>query len=59
MLICSPHIAPACLPQRYQEFVGSRCWVTGWGKDNFGTGGRYQNILKVGFDETNFLECTS
>ncbi|XP_032795398.2 uncharacterized protein LOC116931857 [Daphnia magna] len=42
----NPHIAPACVPQRYQEFVGSRCWVTGWGKDAFGTGGKYQNILK-------------
>jgi len=46
-LFYSPHIAPACLPQRNLEFTGTRCWVTGWGKDAFGTGGRYQNILKV------------
>jgi len=43
----SPHIAPICVPQRYQEFAGSRCWVSGWGKDAFETGGKYQNILKV------------
>jgi Trypsin len=42
----SPHISPACLPPRFQEFVGQRCWVTGWGKDAFGNGGKYQNILK-------------
>ena len=46
-IFSSPHIAPACLPQRSQDFSGTRCWVTGWGKDAFGTGGRYQNILKV------------
>ena len=45
----SPHIAPVCVPQRYQEFAGSRCWVSGWGKDAFETGGKYQNILKVIF----------
>jgi hypothetical protein len=43
----SPHIAPICVPQRYQEFSGSRCWVSGWKKDKFETGRTYQNILKV------------
>ncbi|KAI9552842.1 hypothetical protein GHT06_020724 [Daphnia sinensis] len=42
----NPHIAPICIPQRYQDFTGSRCWVSGWGKDAFETGGKYQNILK-------------
>lgn len=23
-----------------------RCWVSGWGKDSFGTGGTYQKIMK-------------
>lgn len=43
----SPHISPACLPDQYAEYAGSRCWTTGWGKDAFGDFGKYQNILKV------------
>ncbi|XP_015782537.1 serine proteinase stubble isoform X1 [Tetranychus urticae] len=42
----SPNIAPACIPSSYENFVGSRCWVTGWGKDSFGTQGEYQSVLK-------------
>ena len=30
------HINTVCLPQRNQSFVGKRCFVSGWGKDNFG-----------------------
>ncbi|CAK1556200.1 unnamed protein product [Leptosia nina] len=41
-----PHISPACLPDKYTDFSGQRCWTTGWGKDAFGTNGKYQNILK-------------
>ena len=42
----NPHISPACLPDRYTDFTGSRCWTTGWGKDAWGEYGKYQNILK-------------
>ncbi|XP_055321697.1 uncharacterized protein LOC129577895 isoform X2 [Sitodiplosis mosellana] len=42
----NPHISPACLPDRYSDFSGQRCWTTGWGKDAFGDFGKYQNILK-------------
>lgn len=42
----SPHISPACLPDRASDFTGARCWTTGWGKDAFGDFGKYQNILK-------------
>ncbi|XP_058459515.1 uncharacterized protein LOC131435532 isoform X4 [Malaya genurostris] len=42
----TPHISPACLPDRYTDFSGQRCWTTGWGKDAFGDYGKYQNILK-------------
>ncbi|GAB0100771.1 Peptidase S1 domain-containing protein [Sergentomyia squamirostris] len=42
----TPHISPACLPDRYSDFTGARCWTTGWGKDAFGDFGKYQNILK-------------
>ncbi|XP_041986218.1 uncharacterized protein LOC121738310 [Aricia agestis] len=41
-----PHISPACLPDKYTDYAGQRCWTTGWGKDAFGTNGKYQNILK-------------
>ncbi|XP_053955497.1 uncharacterized protein LOC128861402 isoform X1 [Anastrepha ludens] len=42
----NPHISPACLPDKFSDFTGSRCWTTGWGKDAFGEHGKYQNILK-------------
>jgi len=41
-----PHISPACLPDAFQDFSGRRCWVSGWGKDAFGSAGSYQNVLK-------------
>ncbi|XP_044590187.1 uncharacterized protein LOC123268853 isoform X2 [Cotesia glomerata] len=42
----NPHISPACLPNPHDDFTGTRCWTTGWGKDAFGDFGKYQNILK-------------
>ncbi|XP_071870055.1 uncharacterized protein isoform X1 [Bombus fervidus] len=42
----NPHISPACLPDKRDDFTRSRCWTTGWGKDAFGDFGKYQNILK-------------
>ncbi|CAH1105722.1 unnamed protein product [Psylliodes chrysocephalus] len=41
-----PHISPACLPHPHDDYTGTRCWTTGWGKDAFGDFGKYQNILK-------------
>ncbi|XP_013190512.2 uncharacterized protein LOC106134916 isoform X2 [Amyelois transitella] len=41
-----PHISPACLPDKYTDYAGQRCWTTGWGKDAFGDYGKYQNTLK-------------
>ncbi|CAH0584213.1 unnamed protein product [Chrysodeixis includens] len=41
-----PHISPACLPDKYSDYSGQRCWTTGWGKDAFDHHGKYQNILK-------------
>lgn len=41
-----PHISPACLPNPRDDYTGTRCWTTGWGKDAFGDFGKYQNILK-------------
>ncbi|KAK0161715.1 hypothetical protein PV327_008133 [Microctonus hyperodae] len=42
----NPHISPACLPAKHEDYTGARCWTTGWGKDAFGDFGKYQNILK-------------
>jgi secreted trypsin-like serine protease len=41
-----PHVSPICVPQKGADFSGKRCYVTGWGKDAFGKGGKYQNVLK-------------
>lgn len=41
-----PHISPACVPEEYENFAGHRCWVTGWGKDAFGSIGSYKSTLK-------------
>ena len=30
----------------FQDFAGRRCYVSGWGKDAFGGGGAYQQVLK-------------
>lgn len=38
-----PTIATACLPS--VAFTGSRCWVSGWGRNAF-SGGSFQAILK-------------
>jgi V8-like Glu-specific endopeptidase len=40
-----PHIAPICLPERNADFIGKRCYATGWGKDAFGQAGKFQKIL--------------
>ena len=40
------HVSPVCLPDAFQSFAGSRCWVSGWGKDAFGKVGTYQHVLK-------------
>lgn len=39
------HISPVCLPDRFLDFSGYRCQVTGWGKDAFNQGS-YQRVLK-------------
>ncbi|XP_052888227.1 phenoloxidase-activating factor 2 [Anopheles moucheti] len=39
----TPTIATACLP--VTSFIGSRCWVSGWGKNDF-VSGAFQSIQK-------------
>lgn len=40
------NVNTVCLPPQGTNFDGSRCFVSGWGKDRFGKEGRYQVILK-------------
>ncbi|CAL4146994.1 unnamed protein product, partial [Meganyctiphanes norvegica] len=42
----NPHISPVCLPDQYSNFHHQQCVVTGWGKDSFGTDGKFQTVLK-------------
>lgn len=39
-------INTACLPPQDYIFDGSRCFASGWGKDQWGKEGKYQVILK-------------
>ena len=45
-LSCSPHINPVCLPHPESDYTSRNCYVTGWGKDAFGSNGEFQYILK-------------
>ena len=40
------HIQPVCLPQPCAIYDQKNCVANGWGKDKFGSDGRYSNILK-------------
>eukprot|EP00090_Calanus_glacialis_P025319 TRINITY_DN39539_c0_g1_i1.p1 TRINITY_DN39539_c0_g1~~TRINITY_DN39539_c0_g1_i1.p1 ORF type:complete len:254 (-),score=58.72 TRINITY_DN39539_c0_g1_i1:34-705(-) len=44
--LLKPHISPVCLPKPGAVFQAQSCVSSGWGKDKFGTEGRYANILK-------------
>ncbi|XP_015599347.1 phenoloxidase-activating factor 2 [Cephus cinctus] len=41
----SPNINTACLPNSMPS-PQTRCWVSGWGKNAFGSSGSYQSIMK-------------
>lgn len=41
----SLNINTACLPTALPA-ANTRCWVSGWGKDAFGSNGQYQSIMK-------------
>merc|ERR1711915_249808 len=44
--ILSSNIDTACLPEPEEDFSGTTCFATGWGKDKFGAEGEYQVVLK-------------
>lgn len=41
----TPHINPACMPQPGISYAGRRCWVSGYGRDDF-VNGKFQTLLK-------------
>nr|XP_053632780.1 uncharacterized protein LOC128688562 [Cherax quadricarinatus] len=41
-----PHITPVCLPDEFSDFTHQRCHATGWGKDAFGSEGKFSQVLK-------------
>jgi len=41
-----PESDVVCLPRQDEVFDGSRCFATGWGKDQYGQAGKYQHVLK-------------
>uniref|UniRef100_A0A6A7FQZ3 Plasma kallikrein-like n=2 Tax=Hirondellea gigas TaxID=1518452 RepID=A0A6A7FQZ3_9CRUS len=45
-VVLTPHIDTICLPDQFTSVDSNRCFVTGWGKNEFGKVGEYQNILK-------------
>jgi len=40
------HISPVCLPQPCAVYDHKNCVANGWGKDKFGSDGKYSTILK-------------
>jgi len=40
------NVDTVCLPQPEENFDGRSCFATGWGKDQFGSSGQYQVVLK-------------
>lgn len=53
-----PYVNSVCLPPSSVDFTGADCWVSGWGKDAFGTGGNYQSIQKaVDVNIVNSRDC--
>ncbi|XP_063890008.1 serine protease filzig-like isoform X1 [Scylla paramamosain] len=45
-MVSNPHISPVCLPDRHSTYTSQRCFVSGWGKDAFGSQGSFQHLLK-------------
>lgn len=53
-----PHISPICLAEPFEVFAGTRCYVSGWGKNSFGTQGEYQSVLmKVDLPVIDTRQC--
>merc|ERR1711910_54634 len=56
--VLDSHIDTACLPQPGENFDGTTCFATGWGKDKFGADGEYQVVLKeIDLPVVNHDDC--
>lgn len=52
------YIHPVCLPEPCAEYTNSNCVANGWGKDKFGSNGRYSTILKeIAYPIVNKTQC--
>jgi len=56
--VLASHIDTVCLPNIDEVFDNERCFATGWGKDQFGSQGEYQVVLKeIDLPVVNNYEC--
>jgi secreted trypsin-like serine protease len=52
------HVDTICMPDYGMNFEGQYCTVTGWGKNNFGKAGSYQEVLKrIDVPVVNNYDC--
>lgn len=52
------HISPICLPPPCVEYPEQNCVANGWGKDKFGSDGRFSTILKeVAYPVVDNKQC--
>lgn len=49
------NVNTVCLPAHGDNFDGSRCFASGWGKDLFGKEGKYQVFMR--FNKFMFDRC--
>ncbi|CAG9853718.1 unnamed protein product [Phyllotreta striolata] len=45
-VVKADNVGTICLPRQGQRISSRNCFVSGWGKDQFGKSGQYQTILK-------------
>ncbi|XP_054706614.1 uncharacterized protein LOC129216425 [Uloborus diversus] len=56
-VVFKPHIDVVCLPRDEDDFVGEKCYVTGWGEDAFASGVYSQVMKKVSLPVLEHSEC--
>ncbi|CAG0916052.1 unnamed protein product [Notodromas monacha] len=52
-----PHMAPVCLPEKGEDFLGERAWVAGWGAMQPGSRLRPRTLQAVDVPVINNKEC--
>jgi plasma kallikrein len=51
------NINTICLPPQDFVFTGSKCYVTGWGKNLFGANANDAILKKIDVPAVDFLKC--